>query len=643
VSATSELHDKGQGPSRGRAAGTLRLVTAGSVDDGKSTLIGRLLYDAKQVFEDQLEHVEEASRRRGDGYVDLALLTDGLRAEREQGITIDVAYRYFATARRRFILADTPGHPRYTRNMVTGASNADLAMLLVDARRGVVEQTKRHAFISSLVGVPHVVVCVNKLDLAGWDEDVFERISDEFRHFAARLDVTDVTFIPISALDGDNVVTRSSNMPWYEGPPLLYHLEHVHVASDRNLVDCRFPVQWVIRPQSEEHHDYRGYAGQVAAGLLRVGDEIVALPSGERSRIAAIDGPQGALEEAFPPQSVVVRLEDELDVSRGDLLCRPNNRPAQSRDLEAMVCWMSDRSVAAGDRLLVKHATRWAGATVEEVRYRVDVDTLHRDSSAERLELNDIGRVHLRTTAPLAFDDYHRNRATGGFVLVDEATNDTVGAGMIFEAHVATETPPPSPDVTWHEPELTREERWRRLNRRGATVWLTGLPASGKSTIATALEERLLARGASAYMLDGDNLRHGLNANLGFSAEERAENVRRAAHVAGLFADSGQIAIVSLVSPYARDRASARDLHAAEGLDFVEVHVDTPLDECERRDPKGLYARARRGELRGLTGIDDPYEPPPAAEVVVRGESVEEAVDAIVSELERRGILPAAA
>ncbi len=379
-----------------RRAGTLRIATAGSVDDGKSTLIGRLLYDSKQVLTDQLEQLEETSRRRGDLEVDLALLTDGLRAEREQGITIDVAYRYFATARRRFILADTPGHVRYTRNMVTGASTADLALILVDARNGVVEQTKRHAFVASLVGVPHLTVCVNKMDLVDFSEQRFEEIVESFEAFAAKLELTDVEFIPISALQGDNVVDRSLRTKWYEGPPLLYHLEHVHVASDRNLVDSRFPVQWVIRPNADES---RGYAGQIAAGVLRPGDEVLVMPSGDTSRIASIDGPQGTVEEAFPPMSVVVRLEDELDVSRGDVICRPNNRPQRARSLEAMVCWMGDRPVGAGDRLLLKHTTRWVTAEVEDVRYRVEVETLHRDKSAGSLALNDIGRLKLRVSA----------------------------------------------------------------------------------------------------------------------------------------------------------------------------------------------------------------------------------------------------
>jgi bifunctional enzyme CysN/CysC len=624
-----------------RRASTLRIATAGSVDDGKSTLIGRLLFDSKQVFADQLEHVEETSRRRGDEYTDLALLTDGLRAEREQGITIDVAYRYFATPRRRFILADTPGHVRYTRNMVTGASTADLALILIDARKGVSEQTKRHAFIASLVGVPHLTVCVNKMDLVDFSEDVFEDIRERFEDFAAKLELTDIEFIPISALDGDNVVDRSQRMKWYDGAPLLYHLEHVHVASDRNLVDVRFPVQWVIRPDEADRG--RGYAGQVAGGILRTGDDVHVIPSGDTSRIAAIEGPLGPLEEAVPPMSVVVRLEDELDISRGDMICRPGNRPHRSRQLEAMVCWMSDAPVAVGKRLLLKHTTRWVTATVDDIRYRVDVETLHRDVSAKSLELNDIGRLKLRTTSPLAVDDYRRNRTTGSFILVDEASGDTVGAGMIVETITNGGAPADasgrSPNVTWQESGLTREERWRSLGQRGATVWFTGLPASGKSTIAAALEQHLVARGRLAYRLDGDNLRHGLNGNLGFSAEDRAENVRRTAHVARLFADAGTIAIASLVSPYVSDRAAARASHDELELDFVEVFVDTPLEECERRDPKGLYAKARAGEISGMTGIDDPYEQPEAPDILVRDGTVDEAVASIVAQLEQLGVI----
>ncbi len=410
----------------------MRFATAGSVDDGKSTLIGRLLYDTKSIFEDQLEHVERSSKRRGDGYVNLALLTDGLRAEREQGITIDVAYRYFHTPRRKFIIADTPGHEQYTRNMVTGASTADLALVLVDARKGVLEQSRRHAFIASLLRIPHLVVCINKMDLVEYDQAVFDRIAADFSGWLAKLDIHDVTFIPISALHGDNVVQRSENMSWYEGPSLLYHLEHVHVASDRNLRDPRFPVQWVVRPMSDDHHDYRGYAGEVASGVLRTGDEVVVLPSGRTTRIAAIDTFEGELDEAYPPLSVTLRLEDDIDVSRGDMICRPENRPTEAREVDAMVCWMSERPLSPSARYRIKHTTRTALAKVDEVRYRIDVNSLHRDTDAGALELNEIGRLRLRLSTPLLVDEYRRNRATGSFILIDESTNDTVGAGMVL-------------------------------------------------------------------------------------------------------------------------------------------------------------------------------------------------------------------
>jgi sulfate adenylyltransferase subunit 1 len=416
-----------------RPADILRFATAGSVDDGKSTLIGRLLYDSKAIFEDQLESVERTSRDRGDEYTNLALLTDGLRAEREQGITIDVAYRYFATPRRKFIIADTPGHVQYTRNMVTGASTADLAVVLADARKGLVEQSRRHAFLVSLLRVPHIVLCVNKMDLVDYAQDTFEEIAGEFEGFAARLSVPDLTVIPISALHGDNVVTPSENMPWYEGSTLLSHLEHVWVAADRNLVDVRFPVQYVIRPQSAAYPDYRGYAGKVAGGVLKVGDEVMVLPSGFTTRITAIDSADGRVEEAFPPMSVTIRLAGELDISRGDMICRPNNQPTAGQDLEAMVAWMDERAVLRpGAKLAIKHTTRVARALVRELHYRLDVTTLHRDEGADSLQLNEIGRIRLRTTKPLFTDPYSRNRATGGFILIDEATHRTVGAGMIL-------------------------------------------------------------------------------------------------------------------------------------------------------------------------------------------------------------------
>ncbi|MFJ6195101.1 sulfate adenylyltransferase subunit CysN [Micromonospora sp. NPDC092111] len=412
----------------------LRFATAGSVDDGKSTLIGRLLYDTKSLFTDQLAAVEAVSAARGDEYTNLALLTDGLRAEREQGITIDVAYRYFATPRRKFIIADTPGHIQYTRNMVTGASTADLALILVDARKGLVEQSRRHAFLCSLLRVPHLVLCVNKMDLVDYSHQVFETIADEFTAFAAKLDAPDLTVVPISALKGDNIVTRSENMPWYDGPSLLHHLERVHIASDRNLVDVRFPVQYVIRPQSTTITDYRGYAGQVASGVLKPGDEIMALPSGFTSRISHIDTADGPVDEAFPPMSVTVRLTDEIDISRGDLICRPNNAPAVSQDIEAMICWMDEtRPLHLGGKYTIKHTTRTARAIIRNIHYRLDINTLHRDDTATELRLNDIGRIRLRTTIPLLADEYRRNRTTGGFIIIDDTTNRTVAAGMIVD------------------------------------------------------------------------------------------------------------------------------------------------------------------------------------------------------------------
>ncbi len=593
----------------------LRLATAGSVDDGKSTLIGRLLYDSKSIFTDQIEAVERTSRERGDEYTNLALLTDGLRAEREQGITIDVAYRYFSTPRRKFIIADTPGHIQYTRNMVTGASTADLALILIDARQGVLEQSRRHAFIASLLGIPHLVVCINKMDLVDWSFERFEEIQEEFRSFAMKLDVHDLSFIPVSALLGDNVVDQSPNMPWYDGRPLLQHLEAVHIASDRNLIDPRFPVQYVIRPQSGSDpslHDYRGYAGTVSSGVFQPGDEVVVLPSGFTSRIAEVRAPGGALmDRAFPPHSVTISLTDDIDVSRGDMLCRPNNRPSVGQDIDATVCWFSEQStLSAGKRYLIRHTSRSVMASVEVLEYRLDINTLHRDESADSLALNEIGRVRLRAQQPLMFDPYRRNRWTGGFILVDPVTKSTVAAGMIIGGEQASL----ARNVTWHATAVDRSQR----GVLGATVWLTGLPGSGKSTVAVEVERRLVEAGRAAYLLDGDNLRHGLNADLGFEAADRAENVRRVGEVARLFADAGVIAVVSLVSPYRADRERVRTDHGAAGLRYLEVFVDTPRDMCEDRDPKGLFAKARSGQLSGFTGVDAPYEPPEAPDLVLR-------------------------
>jgi bifunctional enzyme CysN/CysC len=623
-----------------RPAELLRFATAGSVDDGKSTLIGRLLYDSKQVLADQLEHVEQTSQRMGHDFLDLSLLTDGLRAEREQGITIDVAYRYFATANRRFIIADTPGHEQYTRNMVTGASTADLVIVLVDARRAVLPQSRRHAFIASLLQIPHMVVCVNKMDLVNYDQEVFDGIVREFESFAARLELPDVTFIPISALDGDNVVERSSAMPWYQGPPLLYHLEHVHIASDRNLIDARFPVQWVIRPRDS---DYRAYTGQVAGGIMRPGDEVVVLPGGQRTTLAGIDSFAGPLQVAFPPMSVALRLTHDVDVGRGSVIARPHNQPTVASAFESLLCWMSERPLDPRRRYLVKHTTRTVPVGSLDVRYRIDVDTLRRDELASTLALNDLGRVRLELTSPLIFDSYRRNRVTGSLIVIDEATNETVGAGTILDTEADVEEEPKterSPNVRWQRTSMTRRERWDALGAAGATVWFTGLPAAGKSTIAAAVEERLVKAGRVAYLLDGDNLRHGLNGDLGFDEIARAENVRRTAHVARLLAECGAIALVSLVSPYAADRELAAALHATDELPFFEVFVSTPLERCEARDPKGLYARARAGELSGLTGVGAPYEPPTQPDIVLgaSGEDVDAAVECVLAVLSSRGL-----
>ena len=584
----------------------LRLATAGSVDDGKSTLIGRLLYDSKAVMEDQLAAVERTSRERGNDYTDLALVTDGLRSEREQGITIDVAYRYFATAKRKFIIADTPGHLQYTRNMVTGASTAQLVIVLVDARHGLLEQSRRHAFLASLLGVQHIVLAVNKMDLIDWDQERYRWIRDEFHAFAARLDIHDVTTIPISALNGDNVVTKSSRAPWYDGPPLLSHLEDVYIAGDRNLVDVRFPVQYVIRPQTREHADHRSYAGTVASGIMRPGDEVVVLPGGRTSRITAIDGPEGPVSEAFPPMAVSISLADDIDISRGDLLARPQNQPEVTTEFDAMVCWMADEAaLEPGRDYVIKHTTRTTRARVIALDYRLDVNTLHRDKSATALKLNELGRVSLRTQVPLLLDEYSRNAATGSFILIDPETNVTVAAGMVRDTAPAA-TRAATPNTVRHQSLVAAGERLTK----GRTVWFTGLSGSGKSSVAVLAEQTLLEHGCPAYILDGDNLRHGLNADLGFTMADRAENLRRLAHVATLMADAGLTVLVPAISPLEEHRELARKVHSDAGIEFFEVFVDTPLADCERRDPKGLYARARAGEITHFTGIDSPYQRP---------------------------------
>ena len=612
----------------------LRFSTAGSVDDGKSTLIGRLLYDTKSIFEDQLEAVEEASHRRGEGYVNLALLTDGLRAEREQNITIDVAYRYFATPRRKFIIADTPGHIQYTRNMVTGASTAELAIILIDARNGVLTQSKRHGFISSLLGIPHILVAINKMDLVDWSEDVYESIADEYTAFAEKLGVDDLSFIPISALLGDNVVDQSANMPWYHGSTLLHHLEHVNVGAHRNLVDFRFPVQYVIRPDQ----DYRGYAGRVASGSIRPGEEILVLPSRKTTTVASVDTFEGGLDEASAGDSVSITTTDELDISRGDMIVRPMNLPTADDEIDAMICWTSEQAMEAGKQYWLRQTTREVKAFVNRILHRIDVDTLHRDE-VSTFELNDIGRVHLTTAQPIFFDRYQLNRETGSFILIDPHTNATVAAGMIRGAvknveDLPTEEPraevrPVSPDVVWESWNIDLAEREKRNRHKAGVIWFTGLSGSGKSSIARLLERKLFDAGVRTMLLDGDQVRHGINGDLGFTPEDRTENIRRIGELASLFFRQGSIVLCTFVSPFREDRDRARGL-LPQGR-FIEVFVDTPLEECERRDVKGLYARARKGEIAHMTGISSPYEPPEDPEI--RLETVGSDPDELVAEV----------
>ncbi len=607
----------------------LRLATAGSVDDGKSTLIGRLLLDTGSLLAD---HLDDVSR---GGSLDLAAVTDGLRAEREQGITIDVAYRFFSTERRSFILADTPGHERYTRNMFTGASTADVALVLIDARTGVVTQTRRHAHIAALLGIEHIVMCVNKMDLVSWDRERFEEIIDEVHELVRRLGVPDVTVIPISALQGDNVALRSDRTPFYDGPTLLEYLEEVDIQADRDLWRLRVPIQWVGRPVDGGS---RLYMGRIVAGMLEVGDEVVVLPAGVSTTITELDTLDGDADPAVPPMSVTFGLADPLDVGRGDLLVGPGNQPVTARELDCTLCWMSEEPLHPGRRYALKHTTRTVRATVQEITERTDPETLERQVEPTSLALNDIGQVTLRTNAPVVADPYALNAVTGAFILIDEDSNETVAAGVIRTPRAIETARENRRDITWHPSALDRDERWVAIDQRGGTVLLTGLPASGKSTIAVELERRLVDSGQSAYLLDGDNIRHGLSEDLGFAPGDRSEHIRRVGQVARLMADSGTIALVSLISPLAADRAHLRKAHERANLPFVEVFVDTPVEECERRDPKGLYARARAGEIRDFTGIDAPYEPPDHPELRVDTSTigVQDAVSQIIELLKAR-------
>lgn len=624
----------------------LRFLTCGSVDDGKSTLIGRLLYDSHMIYEDQLEKIAKDSKVYGttDEDFDPALLTDGLKAEREQGITIDVAYRYFSTDKRKFIIADCPGHEQYTRNMATGASNCNLAVILIDARHGVITQTKRHSFICSLLGIKHVIVAVNKMDLVDWSEERYEQIKDEYNAFVARLNFADIHFIPMSALKGDNVVEHSEHLTWYDGPTFLHHLESVNISTDRNLIDMRFPVQYVLRPNL----DFRGFSGTMASGVLRVGDEVASLPSRQQSKIKAIYGPDGEIEEAFTPQAITVTLEDEIDVSRGNMLVPVKNIPHIGNEFEAMVVWMHEDAAQSGKSYLVKHTSSMIPGVLSDIRYKVDVNTMKRDKNVEAgesvtaLELNEIGRCHITLHRPIAFDSYERNRATGAFIIVDRLTNVTVGAGMIVDRIVSRpghKKGPVSQNIVKSESLVSAEDRQKLLGQKGATVWLTGLSGSGKSTIAQQLEKELTEQGHLCYILDGDNVRHGLNRDLGFSMEDRKENIRRIAEVAALMNDAGVIVITSFISPYISDRAAAREVIGDES--FIEVFIDTPIEVCEQRDPKGLYKKARSGEIQQFTGVSDPYEAPQDAELTLSTEALNPSQSArmVIGDLKSRGII----
>lgn len=592
----------------------LRFLTAGSVDDGKSTLIGRLLYDAGVLYDD---HVAGLQRSDSDGnsQFDFSLVTDGLRAEREQGITIDVAFRYFATARRRFIIADAPGHEQYTRNMATAASQADLAVLLIDAQLGISTQSKRHAFICALFGIPRLVVAINKMDLVEYAEERFRQIEAEYREFSIRLGLGNISFIPVCAVAGDNVVTRSDRMPWYSGSPLLSFLEEVYVAGDRNLVDFRLPIQRVVHVPGT----FRGYAGRVASGIVRPGDEIIVLPSGFRTRVASVATGFDAVAGAAAGQSVTISFEDDVDVGRGDILVHPGNVPRERRELEAMLVWTGDEPLVAGTVYTLKHGTSWLRARCENIHYRVDPNTLRREETGE-LSLNEIGRVRFSLFRPIFADEYRKNRTLGSFLVVSTVTNDTVGAGTIidrtdYDAELKTERAVPDRHVVWHEGQVDPAARSALFRQQPVTLWLTGLSGAGKSTLAFALEKRLIESGHACFVLDGDNVRHGLNRDLGFSPKDRAENIRRVAEVARLMNEAGLIVITSFISPFAEDREMARLIIGPDR--FREIYLNAELSVCEGRDPKGLYRKARAGDLQGFTGVSAPYEVPTAPDCII--------------------------
>jgi bifunctional enzyme CysN/CysC len=621
----------------------LRFLTCGSVDDGKSTLIGRLFYDAKLIYEDTLRALERDSAVHGTtgGGFDPALFTDGLKAEREQGITIDVAYRYFSTARRKFIIADCPGHEQYTRNMATGASTCDLAIILIDARNGVVTQTRRHSFIVSLLGIKHVLVAVNKLDLVGFRQAVFDQIRADYQSFAARLDIPDLHFIPIAALHGDNVVDPSPNMPWYRGSTLMNFLDTIYIGSDRNLEDFRFAVQYVNRPTL----DFRGYAGTIASGIVRRGDPIMVLPSRKISRVKSIVTFDGEREEAFAPQAVTLTLEDEIDISRGNMLVRPGNVPKLEQRLEAMLVWMAEGPMVPGKPYLFKQTTKTVAGAIDTLRYQIDVNTLHR-RDAPTLRLNEIGRCAITLTEPIAFDDYRRNRVTGAFIVIDRLTNATVGAGMIMprttadQRHDHWDDRPASRDLHGEHSNVSLGERTARFGQQPCTILLTGLTSSGKSTIAYALERRLFDEGRACVVVDGQNLRLGISRDLGFTAEDRSENLRRGAELAKLMNDAGLICIAAFVAPNEDVRQRAAEVVGRER--FLVVHLSVPAAVCRERDRSGQYAKADSGEIANFPGVSAAYEAPRSPDLVLPTDScpVDECVQRILALLSARRVIP---
>jgi len=609
----------------------LRFITCGSVDDGKSTLIGRLLYDAKLIFEDQLATLENDSKKVGTqgGDLDFALLVDGLAAEREQGITIDVAYRFFATDKRKFIVADTPGHEQYTRNMATGASSADLAVILIDARQGILTQTRRHSYIVNLLGIRHVIIAINKMDLVDYSEETYRQIEADYRKFASNLNFSSITCVPLSALKGDNIKDPSTNMDWYDGSTLMSVLETIDVSKNTEGTPFRMPVQWVNRPNL----DFRGFSGTIASGEVKPGDTVIALPSAKTSKVKAVVTYDGDLDVAVADQAITITLEDEIDISRGDVITELEHRPEITDQFQAHVIWMHDRPLMPGRPYLIKTTNKTLTGEVTELKHKINVNSLEHEAG-KVLELNEVGVCNFSLDAPVVFDPYREIPAMGSFIVIDKMTNTTVAAGMIdFGLRRAT-------NVHWQAVDVDKAARADQKRQRPVVLWFTGLSASGKSTIANHIEKKLQVLGKHTYLLDGDNVRHGLNRGLGFVEADRVENIRRVGEVAKLMVDAGLIVLTAFISPYRSERRMVRDM--LEDHEFIEVFVDTPIEICEQRDPKGLYEKARKGEIKNFTGFDSPYEAPEAAEIhlqMAEGMTAEDAADLVIAKIEERYLL----